>query len=301
MIAFGWVTNLVQRGMASWIRLLEVMDVPPAIADGPAPAPGAADQEREGARRIRGAIELRHVSFSYGDQPVLHDVTMTIPSGTTAAIVGATGSGKSTLLRLIPRVFDAPAGTVFVDGVDVRDMPLAILRGAIGFVAQEPFLFSATIAENIAYGGGSREPSRAAIEQAAAAARLDKDVESFTDRYDTLVGERGLTLSGGQKQRTAIARALVGDPAILILDDAFSAVDTHTEEEILNRLGDTRRGRTTVLVSHRISTVRNADRIFVMSHGRIVERGSHDELVRHDGIYAELHRRQLLEEELEAS
>jgi ATP-binding cassette subfamily B protein len=224
-----------------------------------------------------------------------------MPAGTTTAIVGATGSGKSTLLRLIPRLWDAPAGTVFVDGIDVRHLPLAALRGAIGFVPQEPFLFSATIAENIAFGTGGSRPSRTQVEHVAALARLDKDLENFPAGYDTLVGERGLTLSGGQKQRTAIARALMLDPSILVLDDAFSAVDTYTEEEILTRLAGVMRERTTILVSHRISTVRNADQILVMDEGRIVEHGTHAELVRRNGLYAELHRRQLLEEELEAS
>ena len=294
MIAFGWVTNLVQRGTASWKRLLEILDAVPAIAD----TPQAADWS---AAAIRGDVEVRHLTFAYDGHAVLHDVSLEMPAGTATAIVGATGSGKSTLLRLIPRLWEAPAGTVFVDGTDVRHLPLAALRGAIGFVPQEPFLFSATIAENIAFGAGGGQPSRTQVERVAALARLDKDLDNFPAGYDTLVGERGLTLSGGQKQRTAIARALMLDPSILILDDAFSAVDTYTEEEILTRLSDVMRGRTTILVSHRISTVRNADQILVMDDGRIVERGTHDELVRRNGMYAELHRRQLLEAELEAS
>jgi ATP-binding cassette subfamily B protein len=217
---------------------------------------------------------------------VLHDVSLTIPAGTTTAIVGATGSGKSTLLSLLPRLHDAPPGTVFIDGVDVREIPLATLRGAIGFVAQEPFLFSASVADNIAFGLAARSP--AAIEDAAATARLDKDIETFPNGFDTLVGERGITLSGGQKQRTAIARALVTSPAILILDDALSAVDTHTEEEILQRLSRVMRARTSIIVSHRVSTVRGADQIVVLEQGRVAEAGTHEALVRRGGLYAEL-------------
>jgi ATP-binding cassette, subfamily B, multidrug efflux pump len=293
MIAFGWVTNLLQRGMASWKRMLEILDAQPAITDEHVPA--------SPITRIQGAIEFRHLSFRYGDVEVLHNVSLTIPAGTTTAIVGATGSGKSTLLSLLPRLHDAPAGTVFVDGVDVREIPLATLRGAIGFVAQEPFLFSASVADNIAFGLAEQVRSQAVIEDAAATSRLDKDIESFPKGYDTLVGERGITLSGGQKQRTAIARALVMSPAILVLDDALSAVDTHTEEEILQRLSRVMRQRTSIIVSHRVSTVRGADQIVVLDHGRVAESGTHDALVRHGGLYAELHRKQLLEEELAAS
>ena len=293
MIAFGWVTNLLQRGMASWKRMLEILDAKPAITDEHAAATPIS--------RIHGAIEFRHLTFRYGDVEVLHDVSLTIPAGTTTAIVGATGSGKSTLLSLLPRLHDAPPGTVFIDGVDVREIPLATLRGAIGFVAQEPFLFSASVADNIAFGLADRARSPAAIEEAAATARLDKDVETFPGGYDTLVGERGITLSGGQKQRTAIARAVVMSPAILILDDALSAVDTHTEEEILQRLSRVMRQRTSIIVSHRVSTVRGADQIVVLDQGRVTESGTHDALVRHDGLYAELYRKQLLEEELAAS
>ena len=295
MIAFGWVTNLLQRGTASWKRMREVLDARPAISDEHVPA--------SPITAIRGAIEFRHLTFRYRDVDVLHDVSLSIPSGTTTAIVGATGSGKSTLLSLLPRLHDAPPGTVFIDGVDVRQIPLATLRGAIGFVSQEPFLFSASIADNIAFGvrpldGGD---ARAAIEEAAATARLDKDIETFPRGYDTLVGERGITLSGGQKQRTAIARALVMSPAILILDDALSAVDTHTEEEILRRLSRVMRQRTSIIVSHRVSTVRGADQIVVLDHGRVAESGTHESLVRRGGLYAELYRKQLLEEELAAS
>ena len=217
------------------------------------------------------------------------------------AIVGATGSGKSTLLSLLPRLNDPPPGTVFVDGVDVRDIPLHVLRGAIGFILQEPFLFSATIGDNVALGAREEQDTRQAVEAAAAVARLDKDVASFPKGYDTMVGERGITLSGGQKQRTAIARALIIDPRILVLDDALSAVDTYTEDEILHRLSGVMKRRTSIIVSHRVSTVRDADQILVLDRGRIAERGTHDELLRGDGLYADLYRKQLLEEELAAS
>jgi ATP-binding cassette subfamily B protein len=293
MIAFGWVTNLLQRGMASWKRMLEVLDAKPAITDEHVPA--------SPITTIRGAIEFRHLTFRYGDVVVLHDVSLTIPAGTTTAIVGATGSGKSTLISLLPRLHEAPPGTVFIDGVDVREIPLATLRGAIGFVAQEPFLFSASVADNIAFGLPEQLRSHTMIEDAAAIARLDNDIDMFPNGYDTLVGERGITLSGGQKQRTAIARALVISPAILVLDDALSAVDTHTEEEILQRLSRVMRQRTSLIVSHRVSTVRGADQIVVLEHGRVAESGTHDALVRHGGLYAELYRKQLLEEELAAS
>ncbi|HTI41221.1 MAG TPA: ABC transporter ATP-binding protein [Vicinamibacterales bacterium] len=293
MIAFGWVTNLLQRGSASWKRMLEVLTAEPAITDEGASARITTRDE------IRGDIEFRDLTFSYGDVMVLRRVSATLPAGTTTAIVGATGSGKSTLLNLLPRLNDPPPGTVFVDGIDVRELTLAALRGAIGFVPQEPFLFSATIAENIAFGVASAARER--IEHAAHVSRLDKDLSDFPKGYDTVVGERGITLSGGQKQRTAIARAVMMDPKILVLDDALSAVDTYTEEEILSRLSGVMRSRTTIIVSHRISTVRTADQILVLDDGAIVERGTHDQLVARNGLYAELYRKQLLEEELAAS
>lgn len=292
MMAFGYVTNLIQRGLASWGRMLEIFDQVPAIAD--AATPVAVDA-------IRGDVEFRHLTFRYGDRLVLDDVSAVLPAGSVTAIIGATGSGKSTLLSLLPRLHDAPAGTVFVDGIDVRQLPLKTLRGAIGFVPQEPFLFSDTLAENIAFGVPEAEATRERIEAAAHVARLDHDIADFPKGYDTSVGERGITLSGGQKQRTAIARALMVDPRILILDDALSAVDTYTEEEILRRLRVAMQGRTAILVSHRVSTVRDADQILVLHQGRIAERGRHDALVAQNGLYAELHRRQLLEEELAAS
>ncbi|HXW04032.1 MAG TPA: ABC transporter ATP-binding protein [Vicinamibacterales bacterium] len=298
MIAFGWVTNILQRGMASWKRMQEVLDAVPDVAD-------TAVTEAGRTVSLNGAVELRNLVFAYPGttQPVLDGISLRVEPGQTVAFVGATGSGKSTLISLLPRLHEPPAGTVFVDGVDVREIPLARLREAIGFVPQEPFLFSDTIAENVAFGvaPGAHDALLERVRVAAGVARLDKDVEAFPKGYETLVGERGITLSGGQKQRTALARAVVLDPRILILDDALSAVDTYTEEEILARLRGVMRQRTSILVSHRVSTVRDADQIFVLDRGRIVERGRHAELVNRGGYYATLYRRQLLEEELAAS
>jgi ATP-binding cassette subfamily B multidrug efflux pump len=261
---------------------------------------------------IRGEIEFRDLTFAYGETPVLSHVSARVDAGQTVALVGPTGSGKSTLISLLARLHDPPPGTVFVDGVDVREIPLVELRGSIGFVPQEPFLFSDTLADNVAFGLDS-QPVRAGLQPdagaarherilaASAVARLDKDVADFPRGYDTLVGERGITLSGGQKQRTALARAVAIDPRILILDDALSAVDTYTEEEILSRLRGVMRARTSIIVSHRISTVREADLILVLEGGRIAERGTHDALVSRGGLYADLYKKQLLEEELAAS
>jgi ATP-binding cassette subfamily B protein len=311
MIAFGWVTNMLQRGMASWKRMLEVLDVPPAPGVGEAAGAPGIDLT------LRGDIEFRHLTFGFGATTVLHDISLHIPAGQRAAIVGETGSGKSTLISLITRLHEPPVGTVFIDGVDVCHLPLATVRSNIGVVPQEPFLFSDTIADNVAFGLDSRrrapaalpgeegdpnaEDRRERIEWAAATARLDKDRNDFPKGYDTMVGERGITLSGGQKQRTAIARAIAIDPRILILDDALSAVDTYTEEEILARLSGVMRSRTSIVVAHRISTVRQADQILVVGRGRIVERGTHDELVAHGGLYAQMYVKQLLEDELAAS
>jgi ATP-binding cassette subfamily B protein len=292
MIAFGWVSNLLQRGTASWKRLLEVIDVQPLVSDAEA---------NHAIQSIDGEVEFRNLTFAFGDAVVLRGVSFSVPKGTTTAIVGATGSGKSTLLSLLPRLHDAPPGTVFIDGMDVRRIPLHVLRGAIGFVNQEPFLFSTTLAENIAFGARAHQGDRDRVAAAASIARLDKDLVQFPQGYETTVGERGITLSGGQKQRVAIARALVIDPKLLVLDDALSAVDTHTEEEILERLSDVMAQRTSIIVSHRVSTIRGASQIVVLHEGRVAERGTHDELIRHDGFYADLYRKQLLEEELKAS
>jgi ATP-binding cassette, subfamily B, multidrug efflux pump len=297
MIAFGWVTNMLQRGTASWKRMLELLDVPPAIADPAEPAPLDPSQ-------IAGRLEIRGLTFAFGDRTVLRDVDLVVEPGQTVAIVGATGSGKTTLLSVFPRLIDPPPAMVYLDGVDVRQLPLATLRAAIGMAPQEPFLFSDTLEANIAFAPEiaalAPDARRRAVEQAAGLSRLDKDLRDFPNGYDTLVGERGITLSGGQKQRTSLARALVTEPRVLILDDALSAVDTYTEDEILHGLREVRRGRTCLIVSHRVSTVRDADAIVVLDNGRIAERGTHDDLVRHGGLYAELHRRQLLEDELSA-
>ena len=298
MIAFGWVTNILQRGMASWKRMLEVLDAIPDIDDRHVTEAGR-------TAPMGGAIEIRDLVFAYPgtERPVLEHVSLKIAAGQTIALVGATGSGKSTLIHLIPRLHEPPPGTVFLDGVDVRDIPLDRLRGVIGFVPQEPFLFSDTIGGNVALGPDGEQGAATAerLHNAAAIARLDKDVAAFPKGYQTLVGERGITLSGGQKQRTAIARAVMLNPRILILDDALSAVDTYTEEEILERLRVFMRKRTSIIVSHRVSTVRHADMIVVLQDGRIAEQGTHDELVRSGGLYADLHQKQLLQEELAAS
>ena len=301
MIAFGWVTNLLERGMASWKRMLMVMDTVPEVRDEHRENQGLGIGDW-GLAEPHGEIEFRNLSFQYGDREVLSEISFKVPAGETVAIVGATGSGKSTLVNLLPRLHNPPRGTVFIDGRDVRDIPLSELRGAIGFVPQEPFLFSDTLGDNVAFGvPGLKQARPERIAAAAAIAQLDKDVRDFPMGYDTVVGERGITLSGGQKQRTAIARAVVTEPAILILDDALSAVDTYTEEEILSRLRKVMRERTAIIISHRISTVRDADQIVVLDAGRLVEKGTHDELIRHGGHYAELHKKQLLEEELAAS
>ena len=293
MIAFGWVTNMLQRGLAAWQRMLDVLQVEPSIRDPEAPVTPT---------RIRGAVEFRDLTFAYNGRAVLSEVSARVEPGQVLALVGPTGSGKSTLVDLLPRLFDPPPGTVFIDGIDVRDLSLAVLRGAIGYVPQEPLLFSETVAGNVAFGSrGAPDGNDVAVADAVGLARLDADVAGFPRGLDTEVGERGITLSGGQKQRAALARAILTDPRILILDDALSAVDTHTEEAILGRLREVMRQRTTILVAHRISTVRDADLILVLDDGRVVERGAHDELVALGGLYAGLHRKQLLEEALEDS
>ena len=286
IIALGWVVNIFQRGTASLGRLNEILVEQPEIKD----LPQARDLP------IEGEIEFRGLSFRYNGKEVLHGLNLRIPAGSSLAIVGPTGSGKTTLVSLIPRIYDAQPGMVLIDGCPIRDYSLASLRKSVGFVPQETFLFSDRIRENIALGVESASDQQ--IHQAADAANIAADIESFPEGYQTLVGERGITLSGGQKQRTAIARALIRNPRILILDDALSSVDTHTEDKILNHLRDVMQGRTTIFISHRVSTVRNADRIAVLHSGRIVELGTHDELLALNGYYTDLYNKQLLEEEL---
>jgi ATP-binding cassette subfamily B multidrug efflux pump len=286
VIALGWVINIFQRGTASLKRINEILLEQPEIEDGP--------DARE--RQVKGEIEFRGLHFSYNGKPVLRDLNLRIPAGSSLAIVGPTGSGKTTLVSLIPRIYDAPAGMVLIDRRPIRDYSIASLRKSIGFVPQETFLFSDRIRENIALGVDTATDQE--IHDAAEAANIAVDIESFPEGYQTLVGERGITLSGGQKQRTAIARALIRNPQILILDDALSSVDTHTEDKILNHLRDVMQGRTTIFISHRVSTVRNADRIAVLHGGAIVELGTHDELLALNGYYTDLYNKQLLEEEL---
>jgi ATP-binding cassette subfamily B multidrug efflux pump len=289
MIALGWVVNLMQRGTASLNRINQILLEQPTIhrPSGTFPHLG----------QVAGEIRFRDVSLRLGDRTVLKEIDLTIQPGETIAIVGPTGSGKTSLVHLIPRLFDPSLGAVELDGIDLRDLDPEELRRQIGFVPQETFLFSATLAENIAW--GAPEASRDEILWAADVAGLTPDIETFPNGLDTVIGERGLTLSGGQKQRTAIARAILRNPRILILDDALSSVDTVTEERILNGLAGLMQGRTTILISHRVSTVRNAHRIVVLSHGRIVEMGTHEQLQRLGGYYADLYQRQKLEEELE--
>jgi ATP-binding cassette, subfamily B, multidrug efflux pump len=290
VIALGWVINIFQRGTASMGRINQLLTEKPEIRD------SEVALERGAELTISGEIEFRHLNFAYNGTQVLHDVNLRIPQGSSLAIVGPTGSGKTTLVSLIPRIYDAPAGSVLIDGHAVTDYPLPYLRRAIGFVQQETFLFSDSIRENIAYGTeGSTDQQ---VHEAAEGASIAPDIESFPEQYATVVGERGITLSGGQKQRTAIARAMIRDPKILILDDALASVDTHTEDKILNHLREIMRGRTTIFISHRVSTVRNADQIAVLHGGRIVETGSHDELLARNVYYTDLYNKQLLEEEL---
>jgi ATP-binding cassette subfamily B protein len=311
VIALGWVINIFQRGTASLARINEIFLEKPEIADDPTllslnPEPAktlakVAFETPSGAngnahRQLVGEIEFCNLNFAYNGVPVLNEVNLRIPAGSSLAIVGPTGCGKTTLVSLIPRIYDAEPGAVLIDGRPIREYPLEALRRNIGFVPQETFLFSDTIRENIAF--GKDDVTLEKIRAAAEAANIAQDIESFPEGYNTTVGERGITLSGGQKQRTAIARALLRSPRILVLDDALSSVDTHTEDKILNHLREIMRGRTTIFISHRVSTVRNADRIAVLYQGRIVELGTHDELIALNGYYTDLYNKQLLEEEL---
>jgi ATP-binding cassette subfamily B protein len=291
VIALGWVINIFQRGTASLQRIDEILKEQPEITDREA----VISRERC-ENELRGEIEFRRLNFAYNGTPVLRDINLRIPQGSSLAIVGPTGSGKTTLVNLIPRIYDAEPGTVLIDGRPIREFPVECLRHNIGFVPQETFLFSDTIRDNISF--GKESASDADLREAADAADIAIDIAAFPDQYRTVVGERGLTLSGGQKQRTAIARALLRNPRILILDDALSSVDTDTEDRILNHLREIMRGRTTIFISHRVSTVRNADHIAVLHGGRIVEVGTHDELLARNGYYTDLYNKQLLEEEL---
>ncbi len=293
MIAIGWVVNLFQRGTASVIRIDELLKQKPAIADDPEHLQQAAAAPPQ----IQGIIEFRNLDFSYlPDTPVLRDVSLTIPAGSSLAILGPTGSGKSTLVGLLARLFDAPDGSILIDGRPIRSIPLTTLRQAIGFVPQETFLFSSTVAENIAL--GRPDATEAQIEEAARTAFIATEIQEFPAGFATVVGERGVTLSGGQKQRSAIARAILRDPKILILDDALASVDTYTEERILAALRTVMQGRTTVMISHRVSTARSADKIAVLVDGSIVEYGTHDDLILQDGYYRALAEKQQLEEEI---
>lgn len=287
LIALGWVINLFQRGTASMKRLSEIWDTPATV-----------DATEDVRSTLNGEVELRNLTFSYdGKRNVIENISLVARPGETVGIVGRTGSGKSTLLALIARFHEAPAGSIIIDGRPAEEIPLAALRSSIAMVPQETFLFSESIAENIRFGRADADDNEVAA--SAELAGLTDDVLNFPKKLETVIGERGITLSGGQKQRTAIARAIIRDPSILLLDDALSAVDTATEEKILQSLRRVRRGRTVFVVSHRVSSVKDADQIIVLAEGKLVERGTHDELIALDGYYADLYRRQALESEIE--
>jgi ATP-binding cassette subfamily B protein len=288
MIALGWVVSLYQQGAASMGRIRQIMLQKPKIANN--------SRTRPEISAIKGDIRFDHVSLSYDKRKVLDDVTFHAPAGSSLAIVGATGAGKSSIVSLIARVHEAQEGRVLIDGVDVREIPLEVLRRNIGYVPQDTFLFSTSLDENVAF--GVEEPDPALITRAVETSRLSQDLDQFPNGLETVIGERGVTLSGGQKQRTSLARAVMRDPAILILDDALSSVDTHTQSEILSRLKEVMEGRTSLIIAQRISTVKDADQILVLDDGRIVERGNHQELVARRGIYASMYRRELLSSEL---
>ncbi len=289
-IAFGWVANIVQQASASMKRLWKLLNENYEIDD--------SAKTKKNIESISGDIEFRKVSFKYRDDlpDVLDGIDLKIPRGSTLAVIGHTGEGKTSFVNLIARLYDVTGGQLLIDGHEIDSIPVKVLRENIGFVSQETFLFSDTLANNILY--GVKEKDQSIVEKVSAIAKLDKDVESFPKGYDTILGERGITLSGGQKQRSCLARALAIDPKILILDDSFSAVDTHTEEEILFKLREFMKDRTSIIISHRISTVKDADSIIVLDKGKVAEKGTHNELVSRGGIYADLHYKQLLEEEL---
>jgi ATP-binding cassette subfamily B protein len=290
MVTLGFIVNTFERGAASMERINKIFDEKPEIYDD--------EDVRDDIKTVQGEIEFRELTFAYPDSPpVLKNINLKIPSGATVAIVGPTGCGKTTLVNLLARIYQAERGTLFVDGVDIHDIPVKTLRSNIGFIQQEPFLFSDLLRNNIAY--GNENASEVQIKEASHAADLLTQIEEFPDGLQTFLGERGVTISGGQKQRTALARAILISPNILVLDDAFASVDTHTEDTILTHLKDIMADRTTILISHRISTVKSADLIVVLKDGEIVERGTHEELLVQNGIYANIHEKQLLQEELD--